>query len=142
MLILSAQGIRTPEEARQTGLPVVLVINGIHPGEVEGKESSLMLARDLLAGPEGTLLEQIVLLIVPLFNPDGTRPDRPGQPPARPGAFRGSAWPGERRRHAGERRRNQHQPRLYARRSRWRCGCSRRYVPALAAAPDDRLPRH
>jgi hypothetical protein len=71
LLILSAQGIRTPEGAQQAGLPVVLVINGIHPGEVEGKESSLMLARDLLAGPEGALLDQIVLLIVPLFNPDG-----------------------------------------------------------------------
>src|SRR5215813_8775955 len=51
LLILSAQGISTPEQARRTGLPVVLVINGIHPGEVEGKEASLMLARDLLAGP-------------------------------------------------------------------------------------------
>src|SRR5919108_706532 len=30
-----------------------------------------MLARDLLAGPMGGLLEQMVLLIVPLFNPDG-----------------------------------------------------------------------
>jgi Zinc carboxypeptidase len=71
LLILSAQGISAPEEAQRAGLPVVLVINGIHPGEVEGKEASLMLARDLLAGPEGTLLEQMVLLIVPLFNPDG-----------------------------------------------------------------------
>jgi Zinc carboxypeptidase len=71
LLILSAEGVRTPEEARRAGLPVVLVINGIHAGEVEGKEASLMLARDLLAGPEGGLLEQLTLLIVPLFNPDG-----------------------------------------------------------------------
>jgi len=71
LLILSAQGISVPEQAQRAGLPVVLVINGIHPGEVEGKEASLMLARDLLAGTEGALLEQMVLLIVPLFNPDG-----------------------------------------------------------------------
>jgi hypothetical protein len=71
LLILSAQGEQTPEEARRLELPVVLVINGIHAGEVEGKEASLMLARDLLAGPEGALLEQLTLLIVPLFNPDG-----------------------------------------------------------------------
>jgi hypothetical protein len=71
LLILSAQGVRTPEEARRAGLPIVLVINGIHAGEVEGKEASLMLARDVLTGPEGALLEQLTLLIVPLFNPDG-----------------------------------------------------------------------
>jgi Zinc carboxypeptidase len=71
LLILSAQGVRTPEEVRRAGLPVVLVINGIHAGEVEGKEASLMLTRDMLTGPEGALLEQLTLLIVPLFNPDG-----------------------------------------------------------------------
>src|SRR5262245_2371338 len=71
LLILSAQGARTSQEARQLDLPVVLVINGIHAGEVEGKEASLMLARDMLAGLEGGLLEQLTLLIVPLFNPDG-----------------------------------------------------------------------
>ena len=71
LLILAAAGLRTPAEARATGLPVVLVINGIHPGEVEGKEASLMLCRDLLTGPMGDLLEHMVLLVVPLFNPDG-----------------------------------------------------------------------
>jgi hypothetical protein len=30
LLILSAQGLRTPEEAQRAGLPIVLVINGIH----------------------------------------------------------------------------------------------------------------
>jgi hypothetical protein len=71
LLVLSAQGIKTPEQALRASLPVVLVINGIHAGEVEGKEASLMLARDLLSGPGGALLEHMVLLIVPLFNPDG-----------------------------------------------------------------------
>src|SRR5919199_102690 len=71
LLILSAQGVTTPEQARRAELPVVLLINGIHAGEVEGKEASLMLARDMLAGPLGGLLEHMVLLIVPLFNPDG-----------------------------------------------------------------------
>lgn len=71
LLILSARGVRTPAEAHGLGLPVVLIINGIHAGEVEGKEASLMLARDLLDGPPGHLLDRMVLLIVPLFNPDG-----------------------------------------------------------------------
>jgi murein tripeptide amidase MpaA len=73
LLILSTRGVRTPQEAQRSGLPVVLVINGIHAGEVEGKEASLMLARDMLTGSEGALLEQLTLLIVPLFNPDKSR---------------------------------------------------------------------
>jgi hypothetical protein len=63
--------VKTPEEARAAGLPVVLVINGIHAGEVEGKEASLMLVRDLLAGRHAGLLEKLTLVVVPLFNPDG-----------------------------------------------------------------------
>ncbi len=71
LVVFSARGIRTPAEARAAGLPVVLVINGIHAGEVEGKEASLMLARDLLTSPLGELLERLTLVVVPLFNPDG-----------------------------------------------------------------------
>jgi hypothetical protein len=71
LLVLSGAGVKTPREAHATGLPVVLIINGIHAGEVEGKEASLMLARDLLSGPSGDLLKKMVLVIVPLFNPDG-----------------------------------------------------------------------
>ena len=71
LVVLSAHRVKTPAEAQATGLPVVLILNGIHAGEVEGKEASLMLARDLLSGPAGDLLDRMVLLIVPLFNPDG-----------------------------------------------------------------------
>jgi hypothetical protein len=75
LLVLSSRGVRSPVAARGTGLPIVLVINGIHAGEVEGKEASLMLVRDLLdASPTsklGGLLEHVILLVVPLFNPDG-----------------------------------------------------------------------
>ncbi len=78
LLVLSAHGIRTPSESRRFGLPVVLVMNGIHAGEVEGKEASLMLARDLLDGPDADLLAMLTLVIVPLFNPDGNDAIDPG----------------------------------------------------------------
>ncbi len=71
LLVLSTRGVRTPEDARRIGLPVVLVQNGIHAGEVEGKEASMMLVRDLLAGQHDGLLDAITLVVVPLFNPDG-----------------------------------------------------------------------
>lgn len=71
LIVMSAQGLSTPEQARAAGLPVVLVINGIHAGEVEGKEGCQMLARDILDGKLAHLIEKLVLVIVGLFNPDG-----------------------------------------------------------------------
>jgi hypothetical protein len=71
LLVLSKDGVRTPADAARAGRPVVLVINGIHAGEVEGKEASLMLVRDLLAGVHSGVLDAVTLLVVPLFNPDG-----------------------------------------------------------------------
>ncbi|HKQ98810.1 MAG TPA: M14 family metallopeptidase [Candidatus Polarisedimenticolia bacterium] len=71
LVVASAHGARTPEEARGLGLPIVLIINGIHAGEVEGKEASMMLLRDLLDGTRTGLLDRLTLVVVPLFNPDG-----------------------------------------------------------------------
>jgi hypothetical protein len=71
LLVLSSEGVHTPAAARALGRPVVLIICGIHAGEVEGKEASLMLVRDLLDGHAAELLERLTLVVVPLFNPDG-----------------------------------------------------------------------
>lgn len=71
LCVLSARGFKTPQESRAAGIPVVLVINGIHAGEVEGKEAAMMLMRDLLDGKHGDLLAELTLVVVPLFNPDG-----------------------------------------------------------------------
>ena len=71
IVVLSTEGVTTPEAARATGKPVVLLVDGIHPGEVEGKEATLALLRDVLDGAEGDWLEHVVLVVVPLFNPDG-----------------------------------------------------------------------
>lgn len=78
LLVLSSAGVDTPAKARALGRPVVLIINGIHAGEVEGKEASLMLVRDLLDGHDADLLEHLTLVVVPLFNPDGNDRIDPG----------------------------------------------------------------
>ena len=71
LLILSAHGHFTPEAAHAAKLPIVLVVCGIHAGEVEGKEGGLMLVRDILDGMHADVLEHMTLVIAPLFNADG-----------------------------------------------------------------------
>jgi hypothetical protein len=71
LLVLSSEGLTSPEAARASGKPVVLIQCCIHAGEVEGKEAALMLVRDLLRGPDEALLEHLTLLVVPIFNADG-----------------------------------------------------------------------
>jgi murein tripeptide amidase MpaA len=69
--VLSRNKLFTPALAAASGKPVILISNGIHAGEICGKEASLMLLRDMIRGDLGDLLEQIVLLVVPVFNADG-----------------------------------------------------------------------
>ena len=69
LVILSKPRITKPEEATK---PVVYLQGNIHPPEAEGKESLLMLMRDLALGKRDDLLENLVILIAPDFNPDGT----------------------------------------------------------------------
>ena len=52
--------------------PVVFIQNGIHPGEPEGIDASMMLARDLMQQPRlQKLLAQVTVVIVPVYNIDG-----------------------------------------------------------------------
>lgn len=50
---------------------VVYIQANIHAGEVEGKEASLMLARDILQKEKPPFLDKLVILIAPIFNADG-----------------------------------------------------------------------
>jgi hypothetical protein len=49
----------------------VYIQANIHAGEVEGKEACLMLARDIVLKEKPPYLDKLVLLIAPIFNPDG-----------------------------------------------------------------------
>jgi hypothetical protein len=56
---------------------VVYIQANIHAGEVEGKEASLMLAREILLDPDLPYLDKFVILICPIFNADGNEKIRP-----------------------------------------------------------------
>ncbi|HEX6133984.1 MAG TPA: M14 family metallopeptidase [Longimicrobiales bacterium] len=61
----------SPEAVRASGRTVVYIQGNIHAGEVEGKESLLMLLREITQGRHLQLLDSLVLLIAPIYNADG-----------------------------------------------------------------------
>lgn len=71
LIILGNPLPRSPEDLHNDSRTVVYIQANIHAGEVEGKEASLMFARDLLAEKKPELLNNIVFLICPNLNPDG-----------------------------------------------------------------------
>src|SRR5947208_2371772 len=80
LIILADPPVGTPEEARRSGKLVVYAQANIHAGEVDGKEALLMLARDLALDPAKPLLQDLVILLCPDFNPDGNEKIDPAHP--------------------------------------------------------------
>jgi hypothetical protein len=71
MLIVSRDRAFTPEAARATGKPVVLILNGIHSGEIEGKDASLALVRDMaVLRTHEPLMDSCIVLVVPIYSVD------------------------------------------------------------------------
>jgi hypothetical protein len=69
----------SPAQARRSGKSIVYLQANIHAGEVEGKEVAQMLLRDLTVGPLHSLLDRLILLVVPIYNTDGNERWGPGQ---------------------------------------------------------------
>ncbi|MDQ0969014.1 hypothetical protein QFZ20_004417 [Flavobacterium sp. W4I14] len=70
VLVLSRDRVFDPSELRKQNKRILLINNGIHPGEPEGVDASMMLARDLLKA--GKLPKDVVICIIPLYNIDGS----------------------------------------------------------------------
>ena len=71
LVIVSSDGAFTPEEAAATGKPILLIQSCIHAGEVDGKDATLMVLRDIALGRRPELAEGTVTLFAPIYNADG-----------------------------------------------------------------------
>lgn len=71
LLIIADPMPQTPGDLKNDNRIVVYIQANIHAGEVEGKEATLMFARDLLKDKNPAVLKNIVFLICPIFNADG-----------------------------------------------------------------------
>jgi len=71
LLVLADPPVTTPEQARQSEKLLVYIQGNIHGGEVEGKEASLIAIREILHGDKRHLLENQIILFLPVYNSDG-----------------------------------------------------------------------
>jgi len=70
-VVVSKEKAFTGRKAQRLPKPIVLIQNGIHAGEIEGKDASLMLLRELGEGKHREILDEVTLVIVPIYNVDG-----------------------------------------------------------------------
>ena len=71
-MIVSSDKAFTPAAAAKTDKAVILIQSGIHSGEIEGKDTALMLVRDMVITKTRTAwLKNAIFLVIPVFNIDG-----------------------------------------------------------------------
>lgn len=62
----------SPTDFRNSNKPTILIMNGIHAGEINGKDATMILLREILISKEQkNLIKNVNLLIIPVFNVDG-----------------------------------------------------------------------
>jgi hypothetical protein len=85
LAVVAKPGTASALQVQRNDKVVVYIQANIHGGEVEGKEAALMLLRQLAQRRNDPLLNRLVLVVVPDFNPDGNdalgdgRTSRPSQ---------------------------------------------------------------
>lgn len=70
LIVYSKDGQFTPEVWRKHEKLVIMVNNGIHPGEPDGIDASMMLMRDIASG-KITAPDNVVLAVIPVYNIGG-----------------------------------------------------------------------
>jgi hypothetical protein len=70
--VLARPRVTSPQQARASGKPVVFLLGNIHPPESEAAEALLMVARDLATGKRPNILDNVIVMIAPIYNVDGT----------------------------------------------------------------------
>src|SRR5580704_9040827 len=68
-LIVSKDHAFTPEAAAKTGKAIIMIQSGIHSGEIEGKDTVLMLIRDMTVSKTfASWLDRTIFVVIPVFN--------------------------------------------------------------------------
>jgi len=71
-LVVSRDKIFIPAEAKISDKAIIMINNGIHSGEIEGKDACMLMLREMLiTGNSKAILDNVILVIIPVFNLDG-----------------------------------------------------------------------
>jgi hypothetical protein len=71
-LVVSKDRAFTPADAAKTNKAVIMIQSGIHAGEIEGKDTVLMLIRDMTVSKRfASWLDHAIFVVIPVFNVDG-----------------------------------------------------------------------
>lgn len=70
LVMVSSSGKFNPEQWHQQNKIVILINNGIHPGEPDGIDASMMLVRDIV-NKKISLPSNVVLAFIPVYNIGG-----------------------------------------------------------------------
>jgi murein tripeptide amidase MpaA len=93
LVVVSKDRLFRPRRARELSTkPIVLIQNAIHAGEVDGKDASLILLRDIAFGRHPELLDAATLLIIPIYNVDGHERVSPHNRPNQDGPREGQGY--------------------------------------------------
>jgi hypothetical protein len=73
IFVISGDGDFVRSSIRTKNKSVLLINNGIHPGEPDGINASMTLAKTILENPAKykKLLDKVVIVIIPVYNVDG-----------------------------------------------------------------------
>jgi hypothetical protein len=71
LVVIAEPHVATPQDALRSGKTIVLLAPSVHGGEVSPKEAVQLVARELVGGELRPLLDDIIVLAIPLVNPDG-----------------------------------------------------------------------
>lgn len=71
-LLVTKENKKMVPSGKKLFKPTILIINGIHSGEIEGKDASMILLREILITKEKEyLLDSVNIIVIPIFNVDG-----------------------------------------------------------------------
>ena len=71
LVSISKDPISSPQDAIRSGKTILLIANAVHGNETAGKEASQLVAREIVHGTLRPMLDSVVVLFIPLINPDG-----------------------------------------------------------------------
>lgn len=95
-IVVSKEKAFSAGEARKVGKPILLIQSGIHAGEIDGKDATLLILRDFALnralGRHREILEALTLVFVPIYNVDGHERVSPYNRPNQDGPRRGMGF--------------------------------------------------